>query len=109
MSTPEFPHDPDLQAALERSRALAASVAARPINHIDSARLLELARAALLAEYDTQEHDDAFNAFSAAAVVALQAAGPDLPSEWDSRCLKATWQECIDEALKLLGLCLQLP
>lgn len=80
--------------------------AAPTLDHIDREHLLDLARAVYLQEYDTQEHDDAFNAFCFAAEHAMN---PDQRDEWDEWSLKATWDEIISEALRILGLCLQLP
>lgn len=63
--------------------------------------LLELAAAVRAETYDTQEYEDAHNRF-------CEAAGNRMSRkqrlEWDRWCLKATSDEIIDEALRILGL-----
>lgn len=63
--------------------------------------LLALARTALATTYDTQEHEDAHNAFNTAAGDAMTR---QQRLEWDRWCLKATDVEIVEEALRILGL-----
>lgn len=53
------------------------------------------------APFDTQEEDDAFNAFCFAAEHAMS---PDQRDEWNSWCSKATTDEIVNEALRILGM-----
>lgn len=62
-------------------------------------RHLELAY--LDAPEDTQDQDDAFNAFCVAAGNAMTHVER---SEWDGWCLKATQDEIVSEALRILGM-----
>jgi hypothetical protein len=50
---------------------------------------------------DTQDQDDAFNAFCYAAEAAM---GPDQRDEWNSWCHKATQDEIVSEALRILDM-----
>jgi len=65
------------------------------------ANLRELELAYLSAPNDTQEQDDAFNAFCDAAGNAMDSTQR---REWDSWCLKASQNEIVDEALRVLGM-----
>lgn len=63
--------------------------------------LRQLAQAVYVHAWETQEYEDAFNAF-------CEAAGNHMNRkqrlEWDRWCLKATSNEIIEEALRILGL-----
>lgn len=53
------------------------------------------------APFDTQEEDDAMNAFCMAAELAMN---QDQRDEWNAWCLKATGDEIVNEALRILGM-----
>lgn len=65
------------------------------------ARLRQLAIDAFAAPDDTQDQDDAVNAFCMAAELAMN---PDQRDEWNTWCLKATMHEIVNEALRILGM-----
>lgn len=65
------------------------------------AELRTLALAYWDAPFDTQEEDDAFNAFGEAATRAMTDAQQ---TEWHEWCLKATGDEIVNEALRILGM-----
>lgn len=60
-----------------------------------------LARVALSTDYDSDEHDDAHNAFADAADRAMTSRQS---TQWQRWCLKATSTEIVTEALRILGL-----
>lgn len=65
------------------------------------AELHTRAIAAFEAPFDTQEQDDAVNAF---CELAAEWMTPAQRAEWDSWCLKATLHEIVNEALRILGM-----
>lgn len=65
------------------------------------AELRALALAYWDAPFDTQDEDDAFNAFGEAA---MRAMSPEQQTEWHEWCLKATGDEIVNEALRILGM-----
>lgn len=65
------------------------------------AELRALALAYWDAPFDTQDEEDTHNAFCEAAERAMS---PDQQREWYSWCLKATSDEIVNEALRILGM-----
>lgn len=53
------------------------------------------------APFDTQDEDDAFNAFCVAAELAMN---QDQRDQWNAWCLKAASDEIVNEALRILGM-----
>lgn len=94
---------PRRRRSIDRTFQTAEINVARVAGRVD---LLALARAALAQEYGTQEHEDAHNAFGEAAGNAMTR---KQRAEWDAWCLKATDVEIVTEALRILGLNLELP
>lgn len=65
------------------------------------ADLRDMALAVRAETYGTQEYEDAHNAFCEAAAECMTESQRD---EWDRWCLKATSDEILTEALRILGL-----
>jgi hypothetical protein len=70
-------------------------------------RLVEQAMTCCITPWDTQEFEDAFNAFCATAESAL--ALVDRVDEWEAWNLKATSTEIMEKAFELLGIEVVLP
>ena len=75
------------------------------LDRIDTERLLGLARAALTAERDSDARLQAEVAFEEAATPFMT---QEQQEDWTEFCFNAaSSDECLSEALRILGLCLQ--
>ena len=97
----------DCNARVNKTERLRRREFQRTLDHTRAqADLRALALAYRDAPFDTQDEDDAFNEFGEAATAIMTEAQQ---VEWHDWCLKATGDEIINEALRILGMAPMAP